>query len=280
MEWDKDDDDALDFATSAANLRASIFSIPLKTRFDVKQMAGNIIPAIATTNAVIAGALIMQALHALRGSWTKARSVWFSQNRLAALNPGALNEPNPACPTCRTPYVHLHLDPARLTLDMFVEDIVRGRLQVDWDVSILDGSRIIYDPDFEDNLQKTFTTLNIGQGSQLQLNDEEGNRMPVVFMLTESAHTPLSYTMCTDAPDRLQGATAGGKPYRVDGIPATIPEQYVAPIAALASVRESRKRTASNAELDAPDFKKIKTDATGTVLLDEDEDDDDDLVLL
>lgn len=37
LEWDKDDDDALDFATSAANLRAQIFGIPSKTRFDVKR---------------------------------------------------------------------------------------------------------------------------------------------------------------------------------------------------------------------------------------------------
>lgn len=39
LEWDKDDDDALDFATAAANLRAHIFGIPSKTRFDVKRMS-------------------------------------------------------------------------------------------------------------------------------------------------------------------------------------------------------------------------------------------------
>lgn len=39
ISWDKDDDDALDFATAAANLRATIFGIPLKTRFEVKGSA-------------------------------------------------------------------------------------------------------------------------------------------------------------------------------------------------------------------------------------------------
>lgn len=39
LDWDKDDDDALDFATAAANIRASIFKIPRKTRFDVKGKA-------------------------------------------------------------------------------------------------------------------------------------------------------------------------------------------------------------------------------------------------
>lgn len=37
LDWDKDDDDALDFATATANLRAHIFGIPSKTRFDVKR---------------------------------------------------------------------------------------------------------------------------------------------------------------------------------------------------------------------------------------------------
>lgn len=38
-------------------------------------MAGNIIPAIATTNAVIAGVAIMKALGVLRGSVEKNKRV-------------------------------------------------------------------------------------------------------------------------------------------------------------------------------------------------------------
>lgn len=34
--WDKDDKPALDFVTACANIRAHIFSIPQKSRFDVK----------------------------------------------------------------------------------------------------------------------------------------------------------------------------------------------------------------------------------------------------
>ena len=41
--WDKDDDPALDFVVACANLRATIFNIPNKSRFDVKSMAGNVI---------------------------------------------------------------------------------------------------------------------------------------------------------------------------------------------------------------------------------------------
>lgn len=34
--WDKDDDPAMDFVTACANIRAHIFSIPQKSRFDIK----------------------------------------------------------------------------------------------------------------------------------------------------------------------------------------------------------------------------------------------------
>ena len=38
-------------------------------------MAGNIIPAIATTNAIIAGLIVLQALHLLRKSYDALRNV-------------------------------------------------------------------------------------------------------------------------------------------------------------------------------------------------------------
>lgn len=34
--WDKDDDVAMDFVTAIANLRAAVFAIPLRSRFDIK----------------------------------------------------------------------------------------------------------------------------------------------------------------------------------------------------------------------------------------------------
>jgi ubiquitin-like 1-activating enzyme E1 B len=184
MEWDKDDDDALDFATSAANLRASVFSIPLKTRFDVKQMAGNIIPAIATTNAIIAGAIIMQALQALRRNWTSAKSVWFGRTPDRALNSTACVKPSPACTTCRTPYILLKVEPASFTLGTLVEEVLKEWLSADWDMSISEGNKILYDPDFEDNLEKTIGELGLAAGIHLQVNDEDGLKMPIIFIIS------------------------------------------------------------------------------------------------
>uniref|UniRef100_F1LS72 SUMO-activating enzyme subunit 2 n=1 Tax=Rattus norvegicus TaxID=10116 RepID=F1LS72_RAT len=73
--WDKDDPPAMDFVTSAANLRMHIFSMNMKSRFDIKSMAGNIIPAIATTNAVIAGLIVLEGLKILSGKIDQCRTI-------------------------------------------------------------------------------------------------------------------------------------------------------------------------------------------------------------
>ncbi len=83
----------MDFVVAAANLRAYAFGITMKSRFDIKckgpqelikrlsylsspsAMAGNIIPAIATTNAVIAGLIVMEALKVLGGEFSKCKTV-------------------------------------------------------------------------------------------------------------------------------------------------------------------------------------------------------------
>lgn len=73
--FDKDDEDTLDFVTASANLRSVVFGIETKSRFDIKQMAGNIIPAIATTNAIVAGLCVLQSYKVLRGEFTNTKEV-------------------------------------------------------------------------------------------------------------------------------------------------------------------------------------------------------------
>lgn len=73
--FDKDDEDTLDFVTASANLRSIVFGIESKSRFDIKQMAGNIIPAIATTNAIVAGLCVLQSFKVLRGDYSVVKEV-------------------------------------------------------------------------------------------------------------------------------------------------------------------------------------------------------------
>lgn len=73
--FDKDDEDTLDFVTASANLRSIVFGIETKSRFDIKQMAGNIIPAIATTNAIVAGLCVLESFKVLRGDFSSTKEV-------------------------------------------------------------------------------------------------------------------------------------------------------------------------------------------------------------
>lgn len=75
ISFDKDDPDTLDFVAASANIRSTVFGIERKSRFDIKQMAGNIIPAIATTNAIVAGLCILQAFKVIKGEYDQAKEV-------------------------------------------------------------------------------------------------------------------------------------------------------------------------------------------------------------
>lgn len=75
ISFDKDDIDTLDFVAASANIRSEIFGIERKSRFDIKQMAGNIIPAIATTNAIVAGLCVLQSFKVLKGEYNQAKEV-------------------------------------------------------------------------------------------------------------------------------------------------------------------------------------------------------------
>ena len=64
--FDKDDQLAVEFVTAAANIRALSFGIPPHSLFEAKGIAGNIVHAVATTNAIIAGLIVIEAIKVLQ----------------------------------------------------------------------------------------------------------------------------------------------------------------------------------------------------------------------
>ncbi|AMD22009.1 HGL331Wp [Eremothecium sinecaudum] len=187
IEFDKDDVDTLLFVATAANIRAHIFHIPLKSVFDIKQIAGNIIPAIVSTNAIIAGLSSLVSLRVLNMlkiidndplkipmSFT-AKASNISTNRY--LSSPLLSPPNPECAVC------MHYQRAVLKLNKKIwKELTLGKLNTSIqetygfseEVSILDSStnRLLFDYDFDSLKDSTLEKLNLSTGSILAISDE------------------------------------------------------------------------------------------------------------
>lgn len=190
LEFDKDDEDTLRFVSTAANIRSHIFNIPVKTGFDIKQIAGNIIPAIATTNAVIAGLSTLTALRVLNllsYAPTKkatdlnmaftAKASNLSMGRYIS-NP-KLAPPNPACPVggkvCRGVLKITEKGLNEINLSKLI-DFIREKYEYPEETSIIDTSnqRLLADYDFDDLECKTLADCKLHAGSVVLFSDEEG----------------------------------------------------------------------------------------------------------
>lgn len=136
-------------------------------------MAGNIIPAIATTNAIISGLIVLQALHLLRKSHTNLRNVHIQYKPAVPLSTITLSPPNPACGICRDTYAVVLCDPARTRLGELVAGILGDDVR---EVSVYEDKRVLSDPDWDDNNERTLESLNVTRGNFLTIVDEDGER--------------------------------------------------------------------------------------------------------
>ncbi|XP_008561176.1 SUMO-activating enzyme subunit 2 [Microplitis demolitor] len=182
--WDKDDQDAMDFVAACANIRAYIFGIAQKSRFDIKSMAGNIIPAIATTNAIIAGVVILHAFRILSGNLKACKSVYLRprpNHRNQFLVPEReVNPPNPKCYVCApTPTAVLAIDTAKMTIAELNDLVLKDRLNMIAPDVMIDGlGRIIIsseEGETEENNDKILEELGVKNGSILKVDDFQQN---------------------------------------------------------------------------------------------------------
>lgn len=182
--FDKDDEDTLDLVTAAANLRSDIFDISAKSKFDIKQMAGNIIPAIATTNAMIAGLCVMQAFKVMRGEYFRAKMIFLNRGDISA---GQVDQPNPDCAVCGVAMSRIEIDPTRATLSDLVNGVLKMELGYGEEITVMNEKGPVYDPDMEDNLEKKLEDLSIGDASFLVVKDDDEDDPRVDLQLSITA---------------------------------------------------------------------------------------------
>lgn len=188
IEFDKDDDDTLLFVACAANSRSYIFHIAPKSVFDIKQMAGNIIPAIATTNAIIAGLSSLVSLRVLNllsnvsnnpleipMAFT-ARASNITTNRYLS-NP-TLAPKNPHCSVSSNIQRAVLKIPKAIVEHMSLYDLnqkIISKYEFTGEYSVLDTNTnsLLYDFDFDDLEGRKLSRFNFRTGTFLLYKDEE-----------------------------------------------------------------------------------------------------------
>ncbi|OWM83883.1 hypothetical protein CDL15_Pgr004314 [Punica granatum] len=184
LSFDKDDQLAVEFVTAAANIRASSFGIPLHSLFEAKGIAGNIVHAVATTNAVIAGLIVIEAIKVLQNDTKNYRMTYCLEypTKNMLLMPVEPFEPNKSCYVCSETPLSLEINTYQSKLRDFVEKIVKAKLGMHSPI-IMHGSALLYEvgDDLEEdmvanyaaNLEKVLSELPspVTGGTMLTVED-------------------------------------------------------------------------------------------------------------
>jgi len=146
------------------------------------EMAGNIIPAIATTNAIIAGLIVLEALQILRGTYDALVWPYLTAKSTKPITGSQLPPPNPKCAACQDTYTLVQCNPETTTLGQLIEKALKNVTLGDGDgdasldisqVNVFEAGRVLADPDFDDNLEKSLSDLGCGRGKFISIVDED-----------------------------------------------------------------------------------------------------------
>ena len=98
-----------------------------------------------------------------------------------------MKPPNPECAACGFTQSSIVIDPSRATLSHLVQDVLKSKLGYSDELSNSREDGILYDPDFDDNLNRTFSDLSLGADKLITVTDEEDEnpRVNLTLLLTE-----------------------------------------------------------------------------------------------
>ncbi|XP_028140866.1 SUMO-activating enzyme subunit 2 [Diabrotica virgifera virgifera] len=178
--WDKDDQPGMDFVTACANVRAHIFSIPTKSRFEIKSIAGNIIPAIATANAIIAGLVVLHAFRVLLKNYEKCPAIYLRQksihSKFVLAADKQIAQANPNCYVCsHSPSVNVFVNTTVMTVKEFETEVLQKNLNMVAPDVVLDGKGLVVisseEGETEVNEKKILKDIGIVDGTILKCDD-------------------------------------------------------------------------------------------------------------
>ncbi|KAF5396915.1 hypothetical protein PHET_10319 [Paragonimus heterotremus] len=281
LTWDKDDADAMDFVAGASILRAQLFHLPGAedlTRFVVKSLAGNIIPAIATTNAIIAGLMVLQARQVLAGSSRRIRTVYLHRlptgrrgNRRLVV-PCEPAPPNPNCLVCSheatKSQLNLVCDPTSLSLKVLRDRILIRHLgMLAPDVELEERGVILISSEEgetdEDTLNKTLAEFQVIHGSRLQCDD---------FRQDFNLRLIISAVPATAAHAAIEGLTGNTidshevtEGWRLVGdLDMVLADSHIKPTTAVCSDLKQTERLLNGVGDDATEITTVSIDEDGT----------------
>lgn len=191
LTFDKDDADALMFVASGSNLRAHSFGVALQSPFAVKGIAGNIVHAVATTNAIVGGLIVLEALKIVSNGGKLEGCVTTFVNRAVTGNrvkkiliPEPLKPANKNCFVCSQGQLHLSVDVEVMRLENFVNGVLKGKLSIlqpgvhvktgDYHNTVYECGAGLEEDEIEtyrENLGKTLKELRVEDGSELVVED-------------------------------------------------------------------------------------------------------------
>jgi ubiquitin-like 1-activating enzyme E1 B len=183
IEFDKDDEILLDFVIAASNLRAYNYWIPLENGFKIKQTAGNIIPAVSSTNGLVAGLETIEGLKILADQISDLRAVTFSTTNDKRKITGASMtcDINPSWMVCSNICLQAHLEiPPTFTLSSLLTQILTNELSI-CNPSVEVNNNIIYESgddldddekeEYQAKLGKRLEEVGIKDGDTLYVDD-------------------------------------------------------------------------------------------------------------
>lgn len=207
--FDKDDTDTLDLVASSSNIRAHIFGIKLENKFEIKALAGNIIPAIATTNAIAAGMMIIHAKSIINDgdegcSYCNAYIKYGNCRKAFTIEKSCL--PNPDCSICSTDRGLLSIDCDKFTIKellayvikIYVESLKEKFSSIDVEIDeeylvLTEGNRLIYDYfDENGNSSKILKSLGISDSKLIKISFNERTSLLLGIIQNETTSLELN----------------------------------------------------------------------------------------